>query len=252
MSAILGATGCATQQDLYDAAAIGDNVESRNLEAAGINPYLKNEQGLSPIDAAIDRAKYSQTSHAWVDEKLRESRDEASEALAAIDSETMSAAQFRSLLDKHSFYLDVALDSNGERILHWLTLRNLTDYIEVAIDVGSDVNVQNDRGNTPLHASTLRGNERAVSMLIDAGAKVNVENARGLTAIFMPIFIETEDFDTGISGSAELIANAGGDLNYVNNTGRTPLAAAVFNNAVNYRDVLIDLGADIDAHNENA
>ena len=55
--------------------------------------------------------------------------------------------------------------------------------VELALEIGADVNAVNDVGNTALHAAAHIKLDPLVQFLVDRGAEVNVTNARGDTPL---------------------------------------------------------------------
>ena len=55
--------------------------------------------------------------------------------------------------------------------------------VEAAIELGGDVNVASQAGDTALHAAAARGFNSVVQLLADKGAQLSVKNKRGLTPL---------------------------------------------------------------------
>ena len=55
--------------------------------------------------------------------------------------------------------------------------------VAAAIELGADVNVSNQAGDTALHAAATRGFNGVVQLLADKGAQLNAKNKRGLTPL---------------------------------------------------------------------
>jgi ankyrin repeat protein len=65
--------------------------------------------------------------------------------------------------------------------------------VKVAIELGSDVNAANDRGDTALHGAAARGSTPIVQLLVDKGARLDAKNKRGFT----PVQVANGDENTG-------------------------------------------------------
>ena len=77
--------------------------------------------------------------------------------------------------------------------------------VKLALELGNDVNAQNDAGNTALHGAAYVKANAIVQLLVDRGARMNVKNKRGQT----PLVIA----DTIRGGSATVASRtATGDL----------------------------------------
>jgi ankyrin repeat protein len=58
---------------------------------------------------------------------------------------------------------------------------NLPEYISFALHRGANINVQDDKGNTPLHEAVRLVNLPAVKLLLDCGANIMITNKSGET-----------------------------------------------------------------------
>jgi L-ascorbate metabolism protein UlaG (beta-lactamase superfamily) len=61
----------------------------------------------------------------------------------------------------------------------------LTNLVQTLIEEGAEVNVTNDRGQTPLHKAVQTGSMELVQMLIQNSARVNVSDQTGRTPLHM-------------------------------------------------------------------
>ena len=57
------------------------------------------------------------------------------------------------------------------------------DALEVALELGADVNAANNDGDTPLHGAAWRGANDIILRLVAEGAELHVENKRGFTPL---------------------------------------------------------------------
>ena len=55
--------------------------------------------------------------------------------------------------------------------------------LEVALELGGDVNAPNNDGDTPLHGAAWRGANDIILRLVEEGAELHVENERGFTPL---------------------------------------------------------------------
>ncbi len=67
--------------------------------------------------------------------------------------------------------------------LHLSALRNHTLMASVLIDVGTDLSLQMDNGDTALHTAAYVGIEEIVDKLLSANADVEATNWKGLTPL---------------------------------------------------------------------
>ncbi len=110
---------------------------------------------------------------------------------------------------------------------------NDTKTLEHLINLGLDVNAQNNEGNTPLH---LASNVENAKLLLKNGAKIDVRNNWGETPIFY------KDAKT-----TEFLISKGANVNDRDNFGRTPLHAVAGYKCEEIIEVLITHGAVVNA-----
>jgi ankyrin repeat protein len=55
------------------------------------------------------------------------------------------------------------------------------DAVQVAVELGADVNAANDEGYTAMHMAAFTGADRIVQFLADRGARIDVQNELGET-----------------------------------------------------------------------
>jgi ankyrin repeat protein len=72
------------------------------------------------------------------------------------------------------------------------TNEDALEAVKVLLDLGSDVNVANARGETALHGAANRGSNPIVQLLADKGARLDAKNKRGFT----PLQIANAEGDT--------------------------------------------------------
>jgi ankyrin repeat protein len=87
------------------------------------------------------------------------------------------------------------------------------------IQLGADVNVQDQGGRSPLIVAVLMNRVEAVGLLLAAGADVNRQDRHGATALFYAA-------DAGLFELAKLLLNRGADPELADNGGNTPIQIA--------------------------
>ena len=91
--------------------------------------------------------------------------------------------------------------------------QDATEAVQVLLDAGANVDVQNKEGATALMAASVRGHTATVQVLLDAGANVDVQNKEGATA-FMAASMK------GHTATVQVLLAAGADVNaQINNPG---------------------------------
>jgi ankyrin repeat protein len=129
--------------------------------------------------------------------------------------------------------------------LHTAVLTDNLQVIRQHIKAGSNLNVlESTRGSTPLITATALGRTEAAEILIDAGADINYKNEDGSTALHTAIAF-------GRTEIAIILIDAGTDLNIKNNDGSTALHTAAFFCNVEIVEALLEKGADKTIKNNN-
>jgi len=65
----------------------------------------------------------------------------------------------------------------GETMLHWYVIEGAPDILRKMIDLGFEVNVQNEFGNTPLMEAGLIGRWENAEVLLENGARMDLRNS---------------------------------------------------------------------------
>jgi len=121
---------------------------------------------------------------------------------------------------------------------------------------GADPNVQCHVKNTPLHSAAFYGDVEMVQELLDLEADVNVRNDRGETPLHYTSRTPSATchniptFQILLGNVAELLLDRGADINTWNNVGRTPLHSAVDSGCIEVVRVLLEHGANVGAEDE--
>ena len=74
-------------------------------------------------------------------------------------------------------------EQSGMSPLHVAILQNNRDIVELLLEKGADVNLQNNSGDTPLHFAIAGENVELCNLLLNAGADVNLQNENGKTPL---------------------------------------------------------------------
>ena len=112
---------------------------------------------------------------------------------------------------------------------------------ELLLERGTDINAQNKFGWTPLHSASNNGRHEIVQALLRRGAKVNLESYLGETPLHLVRQgkYSTED---GVR-AAQLLMDAGLDVNARDKRSWTPLHAASYYGRFKIGQVLLDRSA---------
>ncbi|XP_006560481.1 ankyrin repeat and death domain-containing protein 1A isoform X1 [Apis mellifera] len=164
----------------------------------------------------------------------------------------------------------------GRAPIHWAASRGNTEIIEMLIQAKCDIEARDKFGMRPLHMAARYGHRDAVKMLINAGANVSAVNKKQYTLLmcaargnnvrvveYLAEAVESLNGDaTDCTGATALhhAASAGHpsmitalsnvpriELNATDKKGQTPIHCACAEEHLEAVEVLIGLGANVDA-----
>lgn len=145
----------------------------------------------------------------------------------------------------HGIILVDAVDESRNTALHYAVAHdtNATNIIETLINMGANVNAQNNLRNTPLHNAIYRGNLRNLQRLMLASQKgeqilnMDLKNNQGQTALFTASSCLT---------SPEIISEILNDSALTNEHGQNPLhIVAQINRGDELIAILVEKGVDV-------
>jgi ankyrin repeat protein len=122
--------------------------------------------------------------------------------------------------------------------------------VSVLVDAGSDVNAQDNEGNTPLHFSVKRINREnfpkqdydgIIRLLLDKKGDVHIVNLGGMSPLHTAVAFKADP------SAVEMLIQAGADVNLktlANFDGWTPLHGAAARGSADVITVLLKHGAD--------
>lgn len=132
--------------------------------------------------------------------------------------------------------------------LHWATLGQHPDTVAALISAGADANAADRRGQTALHLAARLGDVALVRTLLASGADVSLKTAAELDGTT----VLHEAIQSGSVEVARLLVERGrANVNAKNDKGRTPLHRAVWRGDGLLAKYLLDVGAQVDALDEN-
>lgn len=92
-----------------------------------------------------------------------------------------------------------------------------TNYIELYLANGGDPNIRNEEGESLLHMAVLHHRHFAVKVLINHHADINLTTPNGLTPLHYAAQIDNSE------NMIELLIKLGANIDAQDNNGRTPL-----------------------------
>jgi len=153
--------------------------------------------------------------------------------------------------------LDIALSQNRKDIEELLRSKGgIISSIHVAaqmgdlggvkalLEQGTDVNAQDDKGDTALHYAVHGGHKELVEFLIAKGADVNSKDKYGYSPLFSALWYENKDI-------IKLLVTKGADVNLKPEKDYPPLHYAVWNEDIDTVELLVANGAKFDVKDQD-
>lgn len=115
------------------------------------------------------------------------------------------------------------------------------EIVELMIKIGVDVNFANEHGGQPLSYAASQGHLGIVELLLEAGANINPCHESG----YPPLYRAASG---GHKETAKLLINSGADINPDN---FRPLFSAVCEDQLTMVELLLEIGAEVNAADES-
>ena len=244
-----------------------DPAVCRVLIDAGADLQTKNEVGTSPLhyacaSGALDIVKMLVEAGAGV--HATDSQGDPCLTIAAYYGHTETVRYLVGLPE-----VDVnQQDPEDCTVLHHA--KGHANVAQVLLDAGADIEMKNRNGYSPLHYACASGACEVVKMLVEAGAGVRVTSNRGETCLTLAAYhgrTETVRYLVGLSevdvnqrdpddctalhhakgnaNVAQVLLDAGADIEMKNRVGCSPLLHACASGALEVVTMLVEAGAGV-------
>ena len=226
---------------LVVAAILGNTQAVASLLDAGADVNKPECHELTPLMWAVEYG-HAETAELLLDAEANIAQEDDGDSPLATAAGNNDVVMVQMLLDAG---MDVFVENNLNitALIEAAKEGNL-DIMTVLINAGAASNAQEDDGggDTALMAAARAGHVDAVRMLLDAGADPHLRNADGATALIV----------AALAGNAEIVQillEAGADANLQNNEGDTALMLAASNGSIGVIRSLLDAGVDPNVQN---
>lgn len=119
---------------------------------------------------------------------------------------------------------------------------------ESLIKNGADVNTKDYLGFTPLHIAAYRGDVKIIKLLLAKGADIKSKDTANTSGpLFQAVTVKN---DKNVA-AAQLLIDAGADINEKNIGGYTPLHTAASDGSIEIVKILVAKGVNINAKANN-
>jgi len=132
-----------------------------------------------------------------------------------------------------------ASDFRARTPLHWAANRGDTSAVDVLLEAGAKVDVEDELRGTPLSLAASSGSIRILELLIIAGANTRATNLQGTQALYYACRHQ------GDVAPVKLLLRAGAPINCKNDRAHTPLTGAAITNRHAIGAFLLDQGAEM-------
>lgn len=148
-------------------------------------------------------------------------------------------------------------DNRGNTPLHHAAMKGHSDIIKLLTEAGAEVNVQDKNNWTPLHCACYWNHSETVRVLLNLGADVNTQNKDNRTVLHETARSQEAD-DLSLGEITQMLIDRGADLNCKGcsdlgdlEADFTGLMYAAYHNHPDVASALIEAGCDVDAHGSN-
>jgi uncharacterized protein len=143
-------------------------------------------------------------------------------------------------------------DSSGVYALHLAVIRQNDEICDFLLELGANVNSKDKQGNTPLSLAVNNDYLYMINKLLTLGANPNLPDEHGDTPLIKAIWatMSTNIDQEQINHTIKHLIECGADINAKNESGRTALFTAIYQNNTEIALYLIEKGADCQLDDE--
>jgi ankyrin repeat protein len=214
--------------ELVDAARQADVPRMRQLLARGANANAVDEDGSTPLTAAMQ---------SWRDVDFDLNADDDPDEA----SSTLKHKEAAQLLIDNGARVDRDL-GDGYTLLMSLCIGGIVAPIKFLVEHGADVNAKDSKGKTPLFIASDRNRLKVCSYLVSKGAHVAVHDNDGDTPLTNIVGSHHHD-DSELRALVKLFLDKGADPNSKDAFGHTALHIALDNGLKATAEILRQAGA---------
>mmetsp|Transcript_81868 Transcript_81868/g.122958 ORF Transcript_81868/g.122958 Transcript_81868/m.122958 type:complete len:245 (-) Transcript_81868:26-760(-) len=149
-------------------------MSTEEISALGLKK-LSEKKLRAVIETLHEEERSAAGKKAAEDEKKRETEERLSQMKKA------RSWLFAAGILKDIETLDEPVESKGNTRIHMAAWTDSIDALQLLIDAGAQLNLQDADGDTPLSNAAHQGNMRAVQLLLKAGADPRIANLSGNT-----------------------------------------------------------------------
>jgi len=226
-----------TVADLIDAAQRGDVVAILNLAHKGANINGADQNGLTPLLAAIGKGSATpeliqKLLKAGADATLRDAQGRDALSLAVERDDVNSIVALLTASSK--------LAGKAAGALIAAAGHNHVEAMKAMIDNGVDVNAADKHGRTALASAVQEADPETVQFLLEHSADPNHKNADGMNALMLAAARGKRDI-------VQAVIEKIGNINDRNAGGETALMQAARASNAEVVKTLVDAGSDVNA-----
>ncbi|WP_128896860.1 ankyrin repeat domain-containing protein [Longirhabdus pacifica] len=217
------------------------------LTKANANVNLQNEEGQAALHLAysVDMARILLDAGAKMD--LKDNDGFTPLTIAALENKELVTFLIEQGANKED--INIVSDKTSPLINATRTINNFA-LVQLLVDMGADVNIENERKETPLMNALRLKEVNVAKYLIDKGANVNHQDEFGETPLMNIVGYRDAEVIIKAQEIVKALLGANADVNMQNESGSTALMLAVKGDAETSK-MLLDAGAKVNVQSNS-